>query len=549
MVDLPGGSVTFLFTDVEGSTALWERDRAAMRAAVKQHLDLLRGAIQAHGGVLYKTIGDGTQSAFPTPASALAAALDAQRALLTELWPDPPGALRVRMGLHAGEAEPEGNDYLAAPLNRLARLLGVASGGQILFTEAVQHLVQDDLPMGASLRDLGEVRLRDLERSERIFVLVHPTLPDDAPRSGVGQGVPRHFPPPLTPFLGRETEIDEVTGLLHSPQVRLLTLTGPGGTGKTRLAQEIGLRLASAFADGAVFVDLAPLRDPALVLPEVAAVLGLRGAAGGALGDVARGYLAERELFLVLDNFEHLLEATPVVANLLAAGPGVKILVTSRAPLRLRGEREYPVPTLRLPTSTDARDLALLETNEAVAFFVDRARAVRPDFGLTQETAAAVTEICRRLDGLPLALELAAARVKILPPKTLLSRLSARLPLLTGGARDAPERQRTLRNAIAWSHDLLAPDDCRLFRRLGSFGGGWTLEAAEAVVNLEGDLDVLEGLASLGDKSLIHLDESGVEPRYGMLEIIREFAVERLAASDDDVQVRDAHARYFTDVA
>jgi predicted ATPase/class 3 adenylate cyclase len=549
MPDLPSGTVTFLFTDIEGSTALWERDRPAMLAAVERHLALLRGAIEEHRGTLYKTVGDGTQSAFSAARDALAAALAAQRTLGREPWPDVPGLLRVRMALHTGEAQPQNGDYLAAPLNRLARLLGMAQGSQILLTEAVEQLTQDDLPSGASLRDLGEVRLRDLERPERVFALAHPDLLDTLRLLRSETGRVRHFPTSLTPFLGRNTEVAAVTQVLLAPTVHLVTLTGPGGIGKTRIALEAGERVASEFADGAVFVDLAALREPDLVLPAIATALGLREAAGRPLLEVVQGYLAERQMLLLLDNFEHLLDAATVVSDLLVSSPGVKALVTSRGPIRVRGEQEYPVPTLPMPSAHEVSDLTALAENEAVALFVDRAQAVRPNFTLTDENAPAVADICLRLDGLPLGIELAAARAKVLPPAALLSRLEQRLPLLTGGTRDAPARQRTLRDAIAWSHDLLTPEECRLFRRLAVFVGGWTLDAAESVANLDGDVDVLDALTSLVDKSLVRLDESALEPRYGMLETIREFALEHLAASGDAARVRDAHAQYISHIS
>jgi predicted ATPase/DNA-binding XRE family transcriptional regulator len=368
-------------------------------------------------------------------------------------------------------------------------------------------------------------------------------------RSAVRRGSFTALPLPLAPLIGRHEERSGVRRLLLDDAVRLVTLTGPGGVGKTRLALGVAEEMDDAFPDGLVFVDLALLRDPSLVLSHVAATLGLRETAERAFLAVIHDFLREREMLLVLDNFEHLLPAAPVVADLLMAGPNVKVLTTSRAPLRLRGEREYPVPTLRLPSKEDSRDLKALAASEATAFFIDRAQAVRPDFCLDADNASAIAEICAQLDGLPLALELAAARTKVLAPSTLLFRLEARLPVLIGGARDAPERQRTLRAAIAWSYDLLSPDTRILFRRLGVFVSGWTLEAVEAVANPKGDLDVLEGLAALADLSLLRMDDSGPEPRYGMLETIREFAAEQLATSGEEATLRQAHATYFLRLA
>jgi predicted ATPase/class 3 adenylate cyclase len=544
MSEMPRGTVAFLFTDVENSSALWERDGTVMMSAMARHVALLREAVGAHGGVLFKTVGDGTQSAFPTAPAALCAALAAQRALLAEPWPDELGPLRACMAIHAGEAEPRAGDYLAAPLNRLARLLGTARGGQILLTEAVEQLAQDGLPPGASLQELGEMRLRDLKRAERVFVLVHPDLPRDIDVPVASDQRTRHFPASLTPFLGREEQISAIAELVTAPNVHLVTLTGPGGIGKTRLAIQVGERLASSFAGGAVFVDLSPLRDPAQVLPAIGTALGLREVNAGSLVSQIHSFLGERETLLILDNFEHLLGSAAVVANLLG-GSEVDLLVTSRAPLRVQGEHEYLVPTLSLPDDTERTNASALATNEAVALFVDRARAVRPDFELTDAIAPIVAEICARLDGLPLAIELAAARIKVLPPAAMLSRLERRLPLLTGGRRDAPERQRTLRDTIAWSYDLLAEDECQLFRRLGVFVGGWTMEAAEAVANPDGVLDVLGGLTSLVEMSLVRLDETESEPRFRMLETIREYAADRLNDAAEDAAMWERHAAYF----
>src|SRR5215216_7074440 len=352
MSEMPRGTVAFLFTDVENSSALWERDGAVMMSALARHVSLLREAVSAHDGVLFKTVGDGSQSAFPTAPAALTAALSAQRALLAEPWRDELGLLRACMAIHAGEAEPRGGDYLAAPLNRLSRLLGMARGGQILLTEAVEQLAQDGLPPRGSLQELGEMRLRDLKRAERVFVLVHPDLPHDASLPVASDQRTRHFPPSLTPFLGREEQISATAELVAAPNVHLVTLTGPGGIGKTRLAIQVGERLASSFTGGAIFVDLSPLRDPAQVLPAIGAALGLREVNTGSLVNQIHGFLAERETILILDNFEHLLGSAGVVANLLG-GSEVELLVTSRAPLRVQGEHEFLVPTLRLPDQSE----------------------------------------------------------------------------------------------------------------------------------------------------------------------------------------------------
>jgi predicted ATPase len=544
LAELPRGTVTFLFTRVARSAQLWERGGPAMAVAIERQATLLDEAVRANAGVLFKRIGDETQSAFFTAPAAVAAALAAQRAFLAEPWPDPPGPLQVCMALHAGEAEPRAGDYLAAPLNRLARLLAMAQDGQILLSEAVEQLTQHAFPPGTVARDLGEVSLRDLRRAERVFALVYEHPAAVAALPGKSAQIVRGFPQSATPFLGREAEVAAVAALLRTPNVHIVTLTGPGGTGKTRLALQVGAHLAPNFDNGAVFVDLSSLRDPALVLPAIAAALAIREVPGQPMVDLIHAFLAERKTLLILDNFEHLLDAAPAVANLFP-GSEAEALVTSRAALRLQAEHEFPVPSLRLPSLRQRQDLAALATNEAVALFVDRARAVRPGFELTEETAPAIADICARLDGLPLAIELAAARVKVLPPAALLSRLERRLPVLTGGPRDAPARQRTLRDTIGWSHDLLPEEERTLFRRLGVFAGGWTLDAAEAVANPNGELDLLGSLASLAEKSLVSVDVNGFEARYTMLETIREFAQERLSAASEAERFGDLHAAYF----
>jgi predicted ATPase/class 3 adenylate cyclase len=546
MPELPRGTVTFLFTDIEGSTALWEQDRAAMRAAVDRQLAILHSLIAAHHGVLYKTIGDGTQAAFGTAEEALRAAVASQRALLAEDGGEL-GPLRVRMALHAGEAIPDAHgDYLAAPLNRLARLLSTGYGGQILLAQTVQQLTRGALPAGTELRDLGEHRLRDLLEPERVYQLLHPDLPDQFPPLKSLENRPNNLPLQPTPFLGREHEVQQIVDLLRRPEVRFLTLTGPGGTGKTRLALQAAAELLDDFPDGVFFVPLASLTDPALVLPTMAMTLGIREEGGQPLQERLQEYLAAKHLLLVLDNVEHLVAAAPHVGELLSTAPGLKVLTTSRLPLRLRAEREYAVPPLGLPRRKPPPPPEQLSQYEAVRLFIERAQAVRADFTIDNATAPAVAEICWRLDGLPLAIELAAARIRMLPPQAMLARLEHRLPILTGGARDAPERQRTLRNTIAWSYDLLVPEDQVLFRRLAVFAGGATFEAADAVVNPDGSLDVFGGLERLLEQSLLR-QEVGPEGelRFSMLETIREYGLEQLEAAGESAEVRHRHAAFY----
>ncbi len=549
---LPSGTVCFLFTDIEGSTALWERDRAAMAAAVDRHLALLRAAIEANGGVLFKVVGDAVQAAFHTAPQAVAAALAGQQALLAADWPET-GPLRVRMALHAGEAAPDARgDYLAPALNRLARLLSTGSGGQVLLSQAAQQLGRGALPAESALRDLGEHRLRDLLEPERAYQLLHPSLPAEFPPLKSLDARPNNLPRQPTPFLGREAEVAEVAALLRDPAVQVLTLTGPGGTGKTRLGVQAAAEALDAFPDGAVFVPLAPLEDPALVPSAVAQALGVREDGGRPLPEAIRDALAGRRLLLLLDNCEHLLEpVSGLAAGLLAGCPDLTVLATSRTPLRLRAEREWAVPPLALPDRPPPPPTAeQLSPYAAVRLFVERAQAVKPSFAVDNASAPAVAEICWRLDGLPLAIELAAARVRLFGPEALLARLEKRLSLLTGGPRDLPARQQTLRDAIAWSHDLLDADEQRLFRRLAVFAGGFSLEAADAVANPDGALDTLTLVEHLAEDSLLRrLADVGDDPRFGMLETVREFAAERLAASGDDAPSRDAHARAFLALA
>ena len=552
MANLPTGTVTFLFTDIEGSTKLWEQNTESMRAALTRHDAILREAIEEHSGFVFKTVGDAFCAAFPTALEALGAALAAQRALFSEEYDEGIGTLRVRMALHTGATEERDGDYFGPPVNRVARLLSVGHGGQVLLSLPTQQLVRDRLPAEVHLRDLGQRRLKDLSKPERIFQLRAPDLPEEFPPLRTLERYPNNLPLQPTPLIGREREVEEVCRRLRSTAVRCLTLTGPGGTGKTRVSLQAAAELADEYEDGVFFVALAAIADPALVVTTIARALGLIEASNQPPNEFLKDYLRDRHTLLVLDNFEHVLDAAPLVSQVLSSASNVKVLATSRIPLRLYGEYEFPIPPLSLPDLRALPTAGHLTEYGAVRLFADRARAVKPGFSLTEENAQAVAEICTRLDGLPLAVELAAARIKLLPPEALLSRLGNRLKLLTGGARNLPERQRTLRNAIEWSYEMLDKGERTLFARLAVFSGGSTLEAIEAICDAEGDLpvDALEGISSLLDKSLLGQGEGGGgEPRFVMLETIHEFASEKLGESSQVEAMERAHVEYYLTLA
>lgn len=542
MKDLPRGTITFLLTDIEGSTRILARLRDRYPALLEEHQRLLRVVFESAGGVEVGTEGDSFFVVFPAAPNAVAAAASAQRALEGHEWPEGE-RVRVRMGLHTGEAILGGDNYTGIDLHRAARIVAAANGGQVLLSEATYALVAQTLPEGVTVRDLGEHRLKDLPRPERLYQLQIPGLPQDFPQIRSLDTRRGNLPEPLTSFVGRREELAEIPKILA--ETRLLTLTGPGGSGKTRLSIQAGSALEDSFEDGTFFVPLAPIEEPELVVPTIAEVLGVEEDPGRPAIETLTEYLADREILLVLDNFEQVIPAAGSVGEILKATSRVKVLATSREPLHLVGEREYPVPPLQLPDLEDLPPLEALSQYEAVQLLIQRASAVLPGFEVTNENAPAVAEICARLDGLPLAIELAAARIKLLPPDELLKRLDRTLALLSSGARDLPERQRTLRGAIAWSYDLLDDQERAFFRRLSVFMGGFTLEAADEVCNPDGELgDILDLVASLLDKSLVRTFSGPAGTRYLMLQTIGEYAREELEDAGEDEQIDGRHARY-----
>jgi predicted ATPase/class 3 adenylate cyclase len=542
---LPTGTVTFLFTDIEGSTRLLQQLGDAYPGILSEHHRLLREAVESAGGVAIGSEGDSLFASFASAPSGLAAAVAAQQALAAQEWPSG-AAVRVRMGLHTGEALVRDGTYVGLDVHRAARIAAVGHGGQVLLSDTTRALVEQGLPAGVELRDLGRHRLKDLAQPERIFETVIAGLPSTFPPLRSLDATPNNLPTQMTSFVGRAREVAEATRLLAT--TRLLTLTGPGGTGKTRLSLQVAAEAASDYPDGVFFVPLGPIDDAGMVAPAIVQALGMREAVNQPPLARLTEYLRDRRLLLVLDNFEQVQEAAALVGELLRSSPGLRALVTSRSPLHIYGEQEYAVPPLGLPVVGADSDPVELARYESVALFLERAAAVNPGFGLTAANAAIVAEICALLDGLPLAIELAAARTRLLPPQALLARLGQRLDTLSSGSRDLPERQQTLRGAIAWSYDLLDEEARRLFACFAVFVGGADLEAAEAVCGRDG-LDVLAGLADLVDQSLIRQDETEGEPRFSMLLVIREFALEQLAELEVANGVAERHASFYRDLA
>ncbi len=549
---LPVGTVTFLLTDVEGSTFLWESASEAMGAAIRRHYQLLDASITVHGGVRPQEQGEGDSvvAAFARASDALAAALDIQCAFYAERWPEG-ASLKLRIALHTAEAQLRDQvNYFGPAVNRCARLRAAAHGGQVVLSETTRDLAADRLPDGAELADLGVHRLRDLGRPEHVFGLVHPDLPVEFPPLRSLGTLSNNLPTELTSFVGRSAELAEVGELLE--QVRLLTLTGAGGCGKTRLALQAAAGAMDGHLDGVWWVELARLEDAALVPASVIGAIGVRELPGrGALKTLV-AYLRVRRVLLILDNCEHVLAACRELADgLLRACPSLTVLATSRAPLGLPGETAWRVPSMSLPADAHRRPVEVLRESDAVRLFTDRAMQVRPDFRITEANAPASAQICQELDGIPLAVELAAARVRMLTPEQIAHRLGDRFHLLTGGSRTAVPRQQTLQASIDWSYELLSAGERALLRRLSVFAGGWTLEAAEDVCRGEGidGCAVLDLLTGLVDQSLVITVEQETDLRYGLLESVRQYAAVRLAEAGELDAVGRRHLAHYVGLA
>lgn len=549
---LPTGTVTFLFTDMEGSTRLLQQVGKRYADVLADCRRLMRAEFARHDGHEMDTQGDAFFVVFDRATDAVGAAISVQQALADAPWPEDV-EVRVRVGLHTGEPILTSDGYIGLDIHLAARIMSAGHGGQILLSQTTRDLVEQHLTEGAYLRDLGEHRLKDVHKPVHLFQVCVSGFPADFPPLNTLNSRPNNLPAQPTPFIGREQEVASIVQLLSREDVRLLTLTGPGGTGKSRLSLQVAMDMSNVFPDGVVFVNLTPIADSALVIPTIARTLDLKETGDQSLLALLKASLREKKLLLLLDNFERVVSAATQLADLLAACPKLKIVVTSRVVLHVRAEYEFAVPSLALPDLQHPQythDLAALAQYEAVALFIQRAQAVRPDFQITEANAPAIVEVCARVDGLPLAIELAAARMKLLTPQALLARLSQRLQVLTSTAKDIPARQQTLRNTIEWSYTLLDNFEQQIFYRLAVFVGGCTVEAVEALyARLDDETEqVLDGVSSLADKSLLRqaaYGKDGEETRLVMLETIREYARERLAASGEKERARQAHAEYY----
>ncbi len=548
MSEFPTGTVTFLFTDIEGSTRMIQRLADAYPAVQIAHNEILRESLTNRGGKEIRTEGDSFFVVFASAIDACLAASEMQRALDLYPWPEG-GRVQVRIGLHTGEANLVGNDYVGLDVHRAARVAGAAHGGQILLSASSRLLVEQSLPSGFSLKDLGLHRLKDLAHPEHLFQLAGDGLRADFPALRTLESSPNNLPIQMTSFVGRDDQVREAKQLLLKS--RLLTLTGPGGTGKTRLSLQIAAELLEQFPDGVYFVPLASIQDPDLLASVVAQTLAIPITGSQQPLERLLDHLKGKRTLLVLDNFEQLMAAGPTVAELLRSSDPLRVLVSSRAVLHVYGEQEFPVPPLRLPDLRALPPLAALSQYEGVQLFIERAAAVRPDFTVTNENAPSIAGICERVDGLPLAIELAAARTKLFSPQALFGRLEKTLTALGSGARDLPGRQQTLRGAIAWSYDLLDPKAKRLLGRFSVFARGGSLQQAEAVCGPDEEIGgpLVEQLDQLADQSLMRRLPEVEEPRFLMLQTIREFALERLEEAGEADAIRKRHGSAFLDLA
>jgi predicted ATPase/class 3 adenylate cyclase len=541
--DLPVGTVTFLFTDIEGSTRLVQDLDAAWPGILARHDDIVTSSIASHGGTVVKTGGDSVFAVFETADQAVKAAVEGLRRLAGADWPrDHP--VKVRMGLHTGVGSLGGSDYVGLDVHRAARIANSAHGGQIVVSEQTAVLVERSLPDGVVLRDLGKHRLKDLSDPETIFQVVVEDEPSEFPALRTLNAIPNNLPLLPTSFIGREAEISEAMTLLE--KARVLTLTGPGGTGKTRLSLQVAAELADGFEDGVFFVGLSTVTDSNVLPSVILEVLGLSDTTGDETpGQWLVEAIQEKRLLMVLDNFEQLLAAAPLVADLVRASPFSKFIVTSRAPLRISGEQEMPVPPLGLP---EEASLSTALASEGVRLFLERAMEVRPDFQMDESNVTTVVDLVGKLDGLPLAIELVTSRLRHLPLETILERLDSRM--LSAGRVDLPERQQTIENAIAWSYDLLDDDHREVFARLSVFVGGARVEEIEQLLaGCQMEIDLLDGLAALADHSLVGSVSIGGTTRFRMLHVIREYARDRLEESGQAHETRLSHLEIYANFA
>jgi len=548
---LPSGTVTFLFTDLENSTPLWEKYPESMKSALARHDGILKEIIESNDGQIVKTTGDGVHAVFSTAIDAVKASLGIQQTIQnSEVLKTSEFSLRVRMGIHTGEAELRDGDYYGSTLNRAARIMSIGHGGQILISETTEQITREHLPTDIFVLDLGQHQLKGLSKVEHIYQVSMPELQQEFPALKSQTQATNNLPTQLTSFIGRERELAEAKSRLEG--ARLLTLIGPGGTGKTRLSIQLGSQLVSNFKDGVWLVEFAPISDPALITQTIASVFEIGEVPGMPLKTLLHDFLREKHLLLILDNCEHLVEASAKVADeLLHVAPSIKIIVSSREALGINGETVYRVPSLSLPNQASPTGTMEVTKDAAMGFesvqlFMERASAANRKFQLTDENASSIAQICFRLDGIPLAIELAASRITVFSPEQIAKRLDDRFKLLTGGSRTALPRQQTLRALIDWSYDLLGEAERALLRRLSVFAGGWTFEAAEYICN---NVDVFEYLPQLINKSLVVVNDEGDEPRYYLLETIRQYARDKLLENGEGEGTRNRHLAYFLEIA